>query len=160
MAGALTQAPMRLARRAERDENLAEYLAFLLAGERYGIELTRIREILSSPPLTPVPRAPRDVLGICSVRGLVVTVLDLRRRLRLEERPPTRRARILLTQTDWGEVMGLYVDEVQQVVRFPTAAIEFAPAVLGGDTSEHVAGIARPPSGLIVLLNLPSIVAC
>jgi purine-binding chemotaxis protein CheW len=152
--------PGRLARplRSESEE-LAEFLAFTLAGDLYGIELTRVREILSSPPLTWVPRASPDVLGVCSVRGLLVTVIDLRRRLGLKQAPATRRARILLTQTSWGEVMGLFVDEVRQVVRFPSSGIEVAATVLGGDISEYVMGIARPGGTLIILLDLPSIVA-
>jgi purine-binding chemotaxis protein CheW len=146
-------------RQPSQEEPLSEYLSFLLAGEAYGVELTRIREILSSPPVTLVPRAPRDVLGVCSVRGLLVTVIDLRRRLRLEESPSTRRTRILLIQADAGEVVGLLVDEVRQVVRFPASDIEVASNVLGGDISEHVMGIVRPAGALIILLDLSSIVA-
>jgi purine-binding chemotaxis protein CheW len=159
MADLMALAPARLARRGGGDEQLAEFLAFVLAGDLYGIELTRIREILSSPPLTPVPRAAREVLGVCSVRGLLVTVVDLRRRLRLLEQERTRRARILLTETDWGEVVGLFVDEVRQVVRFPASSIEVATTVLGGDVSEHVLGIVRPGGRLIVLLDLNSVVS-
>ena len=117
MADVVTAASDQLARRREDDEEqLAEFLVFSLSGDVYGVELTRIREILSPPPLTPVPRAPRDVLGICSVRGLLVTVIDLRRRLGLEEPARTRRARVLLTVTSSGEVIGLFVDEVRQVL--------------------------------------------
>ena len=159
MADLVTDQTARLARRDSAVEVPAKFLAFVLAGELYGIALTRIREILSSPPLTPVPRAPSDVLGVCSVRGMLVTVVDLRRRLRLEEASPTRKARILLTETDWGEVIGLFVDEVRQVVRFPVSAIEPAATVLGGDVSEHVLGIARPGGNVIILLDLPSVVA-
>lgn len=137
--------------------SIREFLAFILAGELYGVELTRIREILSPPPLTPVPRAPRDVIGVCGVRGLLVTVVDLRRRLRLPEREPTRRARILLTVTDTGEVIGLFVDEVRQVMRLSESEIEIASSVLGGEVSEHVLGIARPGEQLIVLLDLRSV---
>jgi purine-binding chemotaxis protein CheW len=160
MADLVRLSPGRLARplRSEGEE-LAEFLAFTLAGDLYGIELTRVREIVSSPPLTVVPRAPRDVLGVCSVRGLLVTVVDLRRRLGLKQLPVTRRARILLTQTSWGEVMGLFVDEVRQVVRFSSSGIEVAATVLGGEISEYVMGIARPGGNLIILLDLPSIVA-
>jgi purine-binding chemotaxis protein CheW len=152
--------PGRLARPVSgEDEEVVEFLVFVLAGDLYAIELTRVREILSSPPLTPVPRASRDVLGICSVRGLLVTVVDLRRRLGLAEPPESRRARILLTQTSWGEVVGLFVDEVKQVVRFASSGIEVASTVLGADISEYVMGIARPGGAVIILLDLPSIVA-
>ena len=142
----------------ERRGAVREFLAFALAGELYGVELTRIREILSPPPITPVPRAPREVIGVCSVRGLLVTVVDLRRRLRLPERQSTRRARILLTTADSGEVIGLFVDEVRQVMRLGESEIEVASSVLGGEVSEHVLGIARPGEHLLILLDLGSIV--
>lgn len=148
-----------LARRGPADRGpVREFLAFVLADELYGVELTRIREILSPPPITFVPRAPRDVIGVCSVRGLLVTVMDLRRRLRHEERPLTRRARILLAAAEGGEVVGLLVDEVRQVVRLGESEIELATSVLGGEVSEHVLGIGRPDSGVVILLDLVSIV--
>jgi purine-binding chemotaxis protein CheW len=149
----------RLARRVAERGPVREFLAFVLAGELYGVELTRIREILSPPPITIVPRASSDVIGVCSVRGLLVTVLDLRRRLDLEEAPASRRSRILLTEVESGEVLGLYVDEVRQVMRLTENEIEPANAVLGGDVSEHVLGIGRPAGVVLILLDLKSIVA-
>ncbi|MEZ4370504.1 MAG: chemotaxis protein CheW [Polyangiaceae bacterium] len=151
--------PPILAQAAEDRGVIREYLAFVLAGEVYAVALTRIREILSPPPITEVPRAGRDVIGVCSVRGLLVTVVDLRRRMRLEEAPISRRSRILLAIANSGEVVGLVVDEVKQVIRLAEAEIEIAQTVLGGDVSEHVMGIARPASGVVVLLNLGSIVS-
>ena len=152
------------------DAVVREFLAFKLVDDFYGVELRRIREILSPPPLTVVPRAPNDVLGVCSVRGLLVTVIDLRRRLRLEERPATRQSRILLAQGESEEVVGLFVDEVRQVVRLAEGEMEVAQSVLGGDLTEHVIGIGRPTgirlsasggpdANLLILLDLNSIVS-
>jgi purine-binding chemotaxis protein CheW len=138
-------------------EIVREFLGVMLAGQAYGVELTRIREILSPPPLTPVPRAPQHVKGVCSVRGQLVTVIDLRSRLRLEEAIPTRKTRILLTENS-GEVVGLYVDEVRHVLRLTEAEIEPATAVFGNELSEHVIGIGRPPGHVLVLLDLNSVV--
>ena len=136
-----------------------EFLVFTLADELYGVELTRIREILSPPPVTEVPRAPRDVIGVCSVRGLLVTVLDLRRRMSVSESPPTRRTRILLASAPHDEVVGLLVDEVRNVVRLSETEIEVATSVLGGDVSEHVFAVGRPSSdSILVLLDLGSVV--
>lgn len=131
-----------------------EFLAFVLAGDLYAVELTRIKEILSPPPITHVPRARPEVIGICSVRGLLVTVFDLRRMLRLVEQPPTRRSRILLVTTDHGEVVGLLVDEVRQVVRLGETEIEVAANALGGDLTQQVMGIARPEGNFLILLDI------
>lgn len=121
----------------------AEYLGFVLAGDVYAAPVALVREILKPPPLTPVPRAPSAVMGIVSVRGQLVTVVDLRRRLRLAEPLFSRRARILLSETAHGETLGLYVDEVLQVYRLAEGEIEPATA-LGGDVAGYIAGIARP----------------
>lgn len=121
-----------------------EYLAFRLADDVYAAPVSLVREILKPPPLTEVPRAPHPVLGIISVRGLLVTVVDLRRRLRLPEQTPTRRSRILLAEGAQREVFGLFVDEVLQVYRLAEDEIEAAAPALGGDVAEHIAGIARP----------------
>jgi purine-binding chemotaxis protein CheW len=119
-----------------------------------------------------VPRAPFAVMGIVSVRGQLVTVVDLRRRLRLPEASPTRRARVLLVNPTGLETLGLYVDEVLQVYRLADGEIEHAGAALGGEVAPYIAGIARPlPTGatsqsggqtdasLVILLELRSLLA-
>lgn len=158
MANLTPAMPARLARSVSDRGPIREFLVFLLAGELYGVELTRIKEILSPPPITQVPRAAREVVGVCSVRGLLVTVLDLRRKLRLVERPLTRRARVLLATSELGEVIGLLVDEVRQVVRLSENEIEVAAAALGGDVAEHVLGVGRPEGAFLILLDLRAIV--
>ena len=149
-----------------------EYLAFVLAGDTYAAPVERVREIVKPPRLTPVPRAPEATMGIVSVRGQLVTVIDLRRKLRLAESQSSRRTRILLVEAPWGELLGLYVDEVQQVYRLSDGEIEQAATALGGDVAGYIAGIARPlqqagaeeggrepQPPVIVLLDLPAILA-
>jgi purine-binding chemotaxis protein CheW len=144
------------ARRAADLGKRVEYLAFSLAGEAYAVRISHIAEILRPLPITEVPRAPRNVIGVVSVRGRLVTVIDLRRRLRLPEAPMDRRTRILLAmgdQGEQGEQIGLLVDEVMQVYRMTENEIEPAE-VLGGDQPAHIAGIGRPEGALLILLDL------
>lgn len=155
MARSLT-APNRALRRAEEAAGARqhEFLVVVLAGELYGVPLLAIREILAVPPLTEVPRAPRAVMGVCSVRGLLVTVVDLRARLRLPAPDPTRRSRILLTTAATQETIGLLVDEVRQVIRLGDGEIEPAASALGGEAPEYVLGIGRPNDELVLFLEL------
>lgn len=122
-----------------------EYLSFYLDSEVYGLDLSRIQSIIVVPELTEVPRAPSSVVGICSVRGVLVTVLDLRRRMQVNERPLTRQARILLTTTREDEAIGLLVDGVRHVVRPKAEHVELTAPVFGNELTEHVIGIARIP---------------
>jgi purine-binding chemotaxis protein CheW len=146
------------ARRAADLGQRTEFLAFSLAGELYAVKIAFIAEILKPPPITAVPRAPHNVIGVVSVRGRLVTIIDLRRRLKLPESPTDRRTRILLTGLEHGESIGLLVDEVMQVYRLAESEIEPAH-VLGGDQPAHIGGIGRPEGALIILLDLGPILA-
>src|SRR5271165_4774353 len=146
----------RAVRRAGEAGKRTEYLAFVLAGETYAVQIAHVAEILRPPPITEVPRAPRTVLGVISVRGRLVTVIDLRRRFHLPEAPIDRKTRVLLSEAGGGEQVGLLVDEVQQVWRLAVEEIEPAN-VLGGDQPAHIAGIGRPTDGqgtILILLEL------
>jgi purine-binding chemotaxis protein CheW len=134
---------VRRARQLDRGPRV-EYLAFSLAGEAYAAPVSLIREILKPPALTPVPRAPRAILGIISVRGQLITVIDLRRRLQLADNPATPRSRILLADGADGEILGLFVDDVIQVCRLAESEIESAVPALGGEVAGYITGIARP----------------
>lgn len=140
------------ARRAADIGKRVEYVSFSLAGEAYAVPIAHIAEILKPLPITPVPRAPRVVIGVMTVRGRLVTVFDLRRRLRLPESPLDQRSRILITDTG-DERIGLLVDEVMQVHRLAETEIE-ARDVLGGDPDPYIAGIGRPEGALLILLDL------
>jgi len=122
-----------------------EFLAFLLSGEQYALPLAGVHEILKPPPITQVPRAPSDVLGIISVRGRITTVVDLRRRLLVPESTPNKHTRVLLVD-DGKEIIGCVVDRVLQVHRLSADEMELA-AVVAGDLAEYVMGIGRPRDG-------------
>jgi purine-binding chemotaxis protein CheW len=152
----------RAARRAGEGGPRVEYLAFRLAGETYAVQIADLAEILKPPPITGVPRAPWAILGLVSVRGRLVTVVDLRQRLHIDPRagdassPLDPRARILLAEVGAGEPIGLLVDEVQEVHRLAPEQIEPADALSGVEPG-HIAGIGRPggPDGpMLILLDL------
>jgi purine-binding chemotaxis protein CheW len=158
---ALVKAPAerRAARRAGEMGARTEYLALVLGVESYAVQIAHVAEILRPPPITEVPRSSRSVLGVVSVRGRLVTVVDLRRRFGLAEAPIDRRSRVLLADAGTGEQVGLLVDEVRQVLRLAAEEIE-APNALGGEQPAHIAGIGRPagnPGTVLILLNLAPI---
>jgi len=137
--------------RADELGKRAEYLAFVLGPEAYAIQIGNIVEILKPLPITEVPRADPEVVGVMSVRGRLVTVVDLKRRFRLARTfTMDKKSRILLVDAA-GEQIGLLVDEVLQVYRLAEAEIE-PPAVLGSEQPPYVVGIGRPAGGAVLLL--------
>ncbi len=137
--------------RADELGKRAEYLAFALGTEAYAIEIGNIVEILKPLPITEVPRADPGVVGVMSVRGRLVAVIDLKRRFRLTRSfMMDKKSRILLVDAG-DEEIGLLVDEVLQVYRLSEAEIE-PPTVLGTEQPLHVVGIGRPPGGAVLML--------
>ena len=137
--------------RADELGKRAEYLAFMLGTEAYAIQIGNIVEILKPLPITEVPRADPQVVGVMSVRGRLVTVVDLKRRFRLTRSfTMDKRSRILLVDAA-GELIGLLVDQVLQVYRLSESEIE-PPHVLGTEQPPHVVGLGRPVGGAVLLL--------
>jgi purine-binding chemotaxis protein CheW len=142
-------------REAERrpEDALVELCAFLVGQEEYVLDIRRIREIVQPLPVTAVPRAPAWMEGVIDLRGEVLPLLDVRKRLGLAPRTSSRRAKILVVNVA-GRVLGLLVDGVSEVVRIPRSAIGPPPALmpaaggarlfLGVVGSRAAAGQVRP----------------
>ena len=117
-----------LARRAAvRDEEAPEFLlqllTFELAESPYALPVERVREIVRIRPITPVPRVPDDVRGVISLRGEILQVVDLRRRLGLAAPEATRESRIVVVHGSDGRVAGLLVDAVREVISVAEASL-------------------------------------
>jgi len=140
---------------ASQADKSRQYLAFNLADEEYALDIIRISEIIKVREFTDIPRAPEFVLGIISLRGVVVPVFDLRRRLDLGTSEMLATSRIIVCQLDEVTV-GLLVDSINQVVNLGDDDVEPPPGVLAGLDREMVSGIGRYQGRMIILLNLHS----
>ena len=101
---------------AEDPAVLQQLLTFSLDGSPYALPVERVREIVRLRPITPVPRMPDDVLGVISLRGEIVQVVDPRRRLGLVPGRSDRSARIVIVLGEDGQFWGLLVDSVTEVL--------------------------------------------
>jgi purine-binding chemotaxis protein CheW len=144
-----------------RSEALRGVLTFAAGSEVYGVEILSIREIIKLREITEVPRAPHFLVGVVTVRGMVMPVIDLRLRLRLDAAPLSRAARILVVLHK-TERFGLLVDEVRGVVRFSDGQIEPPPPSLSPSESPFLAGIGRyrdddEQERMVILLSLGAV---
>lgn len=138
---------------AAQSQNVGQYLAFQLDNEEYALDIRQINEIIKAREFTEIPRSPEFVLGIISLRGVVVPVFDLRCRLNLGVAEITANSRIVVCQS--GEVtVGLLVDDINQVVNLVEDEIEPPPGILSGLDREMIFGIGRYQDRMIILLQL------
>lgn len=131
-----------------------QLVVFQLAGELYGADISVVREVTPLQRVTRVPRTPGHIEGVTNLRGRVIPVIDLRRRLLLPASPPTKSSRIAVAELDGGQV-GMIVDGVSEVLRVSTERIEPTPPVLNlGVDAQYIKGVAKVESRLIILLDL------
>ncbi|MFK7695815.1 chemotaxis protein CheW [Paenibacillus sp. HJGM_3] len=132
-------------------------IVFTLAHEQYGVEVDSVRTIERMQPLTRVPKTPAFVKGVINLRGVVVPVIDLRGRFQLAESDYTDNSRIIIVAVKDMEV-GLIVDSANDVLDVDSDSIEAPPEIVGGIRAKYLRGVAKLPSGsLLVLLNLEEV---
>jgi len=120
-----------------------EFLSFMLGREEYALPLVRINEIIKPRVITEVPRCATFVLGILSLRGVIIPVLDLAARLGLGKVQPKKHARIVIVCRSDGEMVGLAVDSVQDVVKVLPGDIEPPPPAMAGAEAQFLEGVGR-----------------
>ncbi len=144
---------------AEPEGALLELLTFAMAGEQYAIDIERIAEIISPRQATTVPNAPAPVVGIISLRGTIVTMLDLRRELghgpAAAIGPETR----TIVVDDSGSLAGFVVDRVLRVVKVRPAQIQAQPVVSPAEQSDAVRGVFQSGTSLTIVLDVEKLLA-
>jgi purine-binding chemotaxis protein CheW len=135
-----------------------QLVLFRVAGQMFGVEIELIKEIVPYQDVTPVPETYDFVEGIINLRGKIVTVIDMRRRLRAQVVAHEKSTRILILDID-GRFMGLIVDAASEVVRVPVESIGPPPELISEVGTNYITGIVRLGERLIVLLELRQVLS-
>lgn len=152
----ITEAKTAELARLDSERRTGKYLTFTLAGEAYGIGLMKIREIIEMHPITPVPNAPQSILGVINLRGKVIPVMDLKRRLGLQGGSAAdRRCIVVVEVARKGDSLlaGLLVDEVSEVLFIRGEDIEDTPASLLRSQTDYILGMAKIDDRVRLLLE-------
>jgi purine-binding chemotaxis protein CheW len=133
------------------------YLTFALGESAYALPILRVREIIGIGDITPVPRMPVHVRGVLNLRGKVIPVIDLRRRLGLDPVPDHKRTCIVIVQTGTGAdliLVGAVVDRVSEVRDIPASAIEPPPAFHASGDLQCITGVGKSGKQVVMLLDV------
>lgn len=128
-------------------------VGFQVGRETYGVPITSLHEIVRVPEITAVPDAPEFMEGVINLRGKIVSVIDLRKRLGEKKFTSSRRNRILVVEHN-GRLSGLIVDSASEVLKIPASDVERSPAALQEGGLNCVTGLGKYKGRLIVLLDM------
>jgi purine-binding chemotaxis protein CheW len=133
-----------------------QLVVFELANEHYGVDISSVESIIKMQEITRIPHSPSFVEGITNLRGLVLPVIDLRKRFGLEAQEASRDSRIMVVAM--GNVkVGMIVDAVSEVLRVPSESIEPPPPMTTTSKANLITGIAKLNDLLVILLDLSKI---
>ena len=141
-------------RSTDEEKPELELLTFSIAGEFYAIDINTVVEIVMVRPITRIPNADPSVVGIFSLRGAIVTLIDVRGRLGLRPGEGGGLDERVVVVQHAGENMGFIVDRVVRVVKVDADSLEPHPVVHASEQSESVRGVFRDAVGLAILIDL------
>lgn len=139
-----------------------KYLTFFLAGQEFGLEITKVRDILGVLDITPVPQTADFLLGVINLRGKVVPVIDLRTRFGHQFREPDHRTCIVVVEVADGEgqsvLISMMVDQVNEVLNVPDEDIDPAPTFGVDLDTAYILGMAKVEGAVKILLDIDRVV--
>ena len=130
-----------------------QYVIFSLDEEMYGIEILKIKEVVSYRKITPIPNTKGFVKGIINLRGVIVPVFDLREKFNL---PKTTYSRfhIIIVMEISGRVMGVIVDDISDVVELFAEEVQATSNLPPGIKAEYIKAIGKKDHDLSILLDV------
>lgn len=149
-------------KKSEHLEEEIQFISFKLKEEEFAVKIERVKEILKMVNITPIPKAPPYLMGLMNLRGTIIPILDLKRRLKLygedEELTLTDDTRILVIQFS-GTLTGIVVDQVMEVQGISESSISPPPQITKGIDKFFLTGIIKDKSknNLAMMLNLEEV---
>jgi len=142
-----------MAAELDQGQKSGKYLTFALAEEEYGLEILKVREIISMSEITSVPKTPEFVKGVINLRGKVIPVIDLRLKFAMDEAPYTDETCIIVVNVESIE-MGIIVDHVSEVLDIVSGDIEDAPEFGASVDIDFILGMGKAEGRVTILLDI------
>jgi purine-binding chemotaxis protein CheW len=132
---------------------LHEYVTALIGGQLFGLPILRVQDVFAPDRLTKVPLAPAEIAGVLNLRGRIVTLVDMRRRLGLEYSADQSQTMAIGVESR-GESYGLLIDSIGEVLKLDDLACEPNPSNLDPRLASVSTGIYRLEGQLLMVLDV------
>jgi purine-binding chemotaxis protein CheW len=131
-----------------------QFIVFRLGEERYGVDISQVREIIRPSQITRIPNAPDFVEGVINLRGQITTIVNLRKRFGMPPKPIDNDTRIIVVEYN-NAVIGMMVDTVNEVKYLAQKDIEALPSIITSrEEAKFLKGVGKLPDGLLILIDL------
>ena len=142
----------------DEDEGLLQFVGFGIGKERFGVNILTVQEIIRSTEVTTVPNSPSFVEGVINLRGDIIPVIDLRKRLDLFNPEKAVSRNWILILRIGHHVAGFIVDKVSKVLKVPEDSIDPPPGiVIAGLENQYIQGVCEIDNKLLIILDFESV---
>ncbi len=143
---------------SEMGNQIIQLVSFKLGKEEFGVDILKVHEINRMLEVTEMPNSPDFVEGIVNLRGRIIPVLDLKKRLHLPTKEHDNSTRIIVVELN-GKTVGFIVDEVSEVLRIESNITEPPPEMVAGIESDYITAVAKLEDRLLILLDLNKVLS-
>lgn len=148
-----------IAQEEKRDTTeILQLVGFKIGQEEFGINILAVHEIIKVIDITTVPNASDYIAGVINLRGRIIPIVHLRKRLHMPVIETDKNTRIIVVEIN-EKTIGFVVDEVQEVLRISTDITEKPPELVAGLDSEYITAVAKLEDRLLILLDLEKTLA-
>jgi len=137
-------------------DEVVQLVSFNIGEEEFGVDILKVQEINRMVEITRVPNSPDYVEGVINLRGKVIPIIYMRKRLGMPAKPLDKDTRIIVVEID-KKVIGFIVDSVNEVLRINKSITEPPPSMVAGIDSDFITSIAKLEDRLLILLDLEKI---
>jgi purine-binding chemotaxis protein CheW len=135
------------------NDEILQLVSFKIGGEEFGVDILKVQEINRMLTITKVPNSPSFVEGVVNLRGKIIPVVNLRKRLQLPIIDHDDKTRIIVVELI-DTTVGFIVDEVKEVLRIPKSITEPAPSMVAGVKMDYITAVGKLDDRLLILLDL------
>jgi len=137
---------------------ILQLVGFKIGQEEFGINILAVQEIFKVIDITTVPNASEYIAGVINLRGRIIPIVHLRKRLHMPIIETDKNTRIIVVEIN-EKTIGFVVDEVQEVLRISTDITEKPPELVACVDSEYITAVAKLEDRLLILLDLEKTLA-
>ncbi|MBI4357007.1 MAG: purine-binding chemotaxis protein CheW [Gammaproteobacteria bacterium] len=134
-----------------------QLVVFQIGKEEFGVNINQVREIIKLTPITPIPRVSPYIEGVINLRGQILAIVDLAKKLDLKKTIYSEKTKIIIIELEETKV-GIIVNEVTEVLRFSTKDIELPSGlIMNKEIQPYIKGVGKLGDRLLVIIDLAAI---
>jgi purine-binding chemotaxis protein CheW len=136
-----------------KDTDIRGLVTFKIEEEEFGVDILTVETIIRMTEITKIPNAPDFVEGVINLRGMIIPIVDFRKRFNMQPKDEGKDTRIIVTNVN-GTQMGFIVDSVSEVIRLPVSSIEPPPPIVSGIEADYIEGVGKLDDRMLILINI------